>query len=517
MFERDDPSPGERRAVAYGWPNLLLLPALMGALHATTYSLLVALFLGEAFGFSGGRPAPWPGAIMGIWLASFWTTRALDRWVPDGRIGQAISSAAWAATLVAWFVAEPVYREARIWSDPGSLVQGNAYLVPPLLISVVLWWQGIRYATDQSNLTAEETRGTVQRSWLVMGGSILLAILVVEGNAADALDDARIAVPLLLIVSLALVAAAELETTRRIAIRRGGQPPGWERWGRLASGLSVIVLVITAIVLTLLGPDVLNAVIAFIYATVRLIGIAVGYTIYAVIFAIYQLILGLVWGLEQLFGDLFGPISLPQSPPMQLPTQTEQMFPEQQTTERWEYAILLRWVVLGLGIAVIAFLLFRIGRRFGSAAGEGVVEEERDNVFSGDLARRQLRDLLRRGQRDDRITPLDLDGNPASVREVMRYLETLAGRQGVGRRQAETSTDFLERLRAAWSGVAPSLLDFNGRYQRIRYGEYPDTPEGPEYRPSLRDWTEVWRRRKVVETEAPLENNEKDSRRNIGG
>jgi hypothetical protein len=92
----------------------------------------------------------------------------------------------------------------------------------------------------------------------------------------------------------------------------------------------------------------------------------------------------------------------------------------------------------------------------------------------------------------------------------MRYLETLAGRQGVARRMNETSTDFLERLRAAWSGVAPSLLDLNGRYQRIRYGEYPDTRDGPEYEPSLRDWSEVWRRRKDVPL--PQDNGSSDGR-----
>lgn len=499
MFTRDDPTPRQRRAVSYAWPNLILLPALMGALHAVTYTLLFHLFLGEHFGLSGGHPPPWPGAIMLIWLASFWTTRAVgrvERLSGDGRTGQIISLVCWLATLLIWFAAEPVYREARIWSDPGSLVQGNAYLIPPLLISMVTWWQGLRYAMDQSSMTAEDARGTVQRAWLVLGGSLLLAIFVGGETGDEVVRAARIAVPLLLILSLAVVAGAELEMTRRIAVRRGAQPPGWERWFRLVSGLGVFVIVLTIVILALLGPEVLSAIVAAMFTAIRMIGLVVGYIVYAIIFTLYQLFTGIIWILEGIFGQSFGrfgPLSAPPMIPMPI---DEALFPEQEPTEQWEYAILLRWVVLGLVLVALAIVLFRITRRMGPPSDQGIVEAQRDSVFSADLARQQLRDLLRRQRREERHRPLDLDGTPANVREVMRYLETLAVRQGVGRRAAETSSDFLDRLRAAWSGVSPSLLDLNARYQRIRYGDHPDTQDGPDYRPSLKDWTEVWRRRK---------------------
>lgn len=516
MFTRDDPLPRERRSVSYSWPNLILLPALMGALYATTYTVLFHLFLSEWFGFSAGHPAPWPGAIMLIWLASFWTSRALGRFSLDPRAGQLLSLLAWLATLLLWFAAEPVYREARIWNDPASLVEANAYLIPPLLISMITWWQGIRYATDQFSITAEETRGTVQRSWLVLGGSIMLAIFVGGDTGGEAVRSARFAVPLLLILSLAVVAGAELETTRRIAVRRGGQPPGWERWFRLVGGLSTFVILLTVIVLALLGPEVLNALVALMASALRLLGLAVGYILYAVIFTMYQIFTGFLWLLREIFGDVFGPIDLPQNPPISPPTNPQELLPDQESGEQWEYAILLRWVLLGIVLAALALLLFRVTRRSTAASDEGIVEEHRDSVFSADLARKQLRDLFRRRQREERHLPLDLNDSPASVREIMRYLETLAVRQGVGRREAETSSDFLERLRAVWSGVSPSLLDFNGRYQRIRYGDHPDSRDGPEYEPSLRDWTDVWTRRKDIEidptTKAGKQDREKDTR-----
>lgn len=499
MFTRDDPTPRQRRAASYAWPNLILLPALMGALHAVTYTLLFHLFLGEDFGLSAGHPPPWPGAIMLIWLASFWTTRAVGRLPGDDRIGQGISLVCWLATLFVWFAAEPVYRDARIWSDPGSLVEGNAYLVPPLLISMVTWWQGLRYAMDQPSMTAEDTRGTVQRAWLVLGGSLLLAIFIGGETGDEAIRAARIAVPLLLILSLAVVAGAELETTRRIAVRRGAQPPGWERWFRLVSGLGAFVIVLTIVILALLGPEVLSAIVAAMFTALRAIGLVVGYVVYAIIFALYQLFMGIVWILEGLFGQSFGRFGPPAVPPMVPMPINEALFPEQEPTEQWEYAILLRWVVLGLVLLALAIVLFRIARRSGRPSDQGIVEAQRDSVFSADLARQQLRDLLRRQRREERPRPLNLDGTPVNVRDVMRYLETLAARQGVGRRAAETSSDFLDRLRAVWSGVSPSLLDLNARYHRIRYGEHPDTQESPDYPPCLKDWTEVWRRRKDAE------------------
>jgi len=265
------------------------------------------------------------------------------------------------------------------------------------------------------------------------------------------------------------------------------------------SGLGFFVIVLTIVILALLGPEVLSAIVAAMFTAIRAIGLVVGYIVYAIIFALYQLFMGFVWILEGLFGQSFGRFGPPSAPPMIPMPIDDALFPEQEPTEQWEYAILLRWVVLGLVLLALAIVLFRITRRSGPPSDQGIVETERDSVFSADLARRQLRDLLRRQRGEERRQPLDLDGTPVNVRDVMRYLETLAMRQGVGRRAAETSSDFLDRLRAVWSGVSPSLLDLNGRYQRIRYGEHPDTQESPDYPPSLKDWMEVWRRRKEAQ------------------
>lgn len=491
-------APGPHRSWKQTWATLLLIPGLIAALHASAWSLLLAILFGEEFGLSGGRPEPWPGAVALLWLAAFWSARIIGRAAISPRLSQVLTVASWAVAVLSWFIIEPVYRESGIWKDPASLVQGNGYLIPPMLMSMAIWWQGMRYALDLSIMTAEELRGVAQRDWLILGGSILFAVMVGGDLGGHALSIARFAVPLTVILSLALVAAAEVETTRRLAVRRGGQPPGWERWARLVGGLGVGVVVVSLVILALLSPGALNVVVGGIIAVVKLFGLALVYILYSLFFVVYQLVRALTALLEYIFGDIFGPIQLPEQTYRQVPL-LEDQFRNRDPPDQWEYAILLRWVVLALALIAIGILLFRFTRKKAALDDSGRMDATRDSVFSADLAKKQLRDLFRRRHRDQRAPPLDLNSQPPNIREAMRYLQTLAQRQDVGRQEAETPDDFVRRLRGTWIGLGAPLNDLADRYERIRYGERPDTTESPDHRPAIEDWARIWQVRKVIE------------------
>lgn len=492
------PSPGSPRSWKKSWPTLFLIPILIAVLHAAAWSLPIALVLGEAFGLSDGRPEPWPGAIALLWLAAFWSAAVIGQSTLGPRQAQLLTIASWAAAVIAWFGLEPIYRESGIWRDLGSLVEGNAYLVPPILISLAIWWQGMHYAFDLPLMSAEELRGVTQRDWIILGGSLVLAIMIGGETGAHALSVATFAVPLTLILSLALVAAAEVEATRKLAVRRGGQAPGWERWARLSSGLGVGVVIVTVIVLALLTPGALNAVLGGLFSIVKLFGIALVYVLYALFYVLYELVRALTSLIQYLFGDVFGPIALPETT-FAPPAPVRDQFPERPPQEEWEYAILLRWVVLAIAMVLIAILLFRFRRKRRLLVDTDAMGATRDSVFSAELAKQQLRDLFRRRHRADRAPPLDLNGQPANVREAMRYLQTLAGHQDAGRREAETPDDFVRRLRGTWIGLGAPLNDLAARYERIRYGEQADTAESPDHRPAIEDWNQIWRARKDVE------------------
>ncbi|MBA2470310.1 MAG: DUF4129 domain-containing protein [Chloroflexia bacterium] len=487
-----------KQSIKSSWPTVIMIPVLVGVLHACTFSLLIELFLGETFGLSAGHPAPWPGAIALIFLASFWLNRAIGRLNRSTVVSQIVTFACWLATYLAWLLLEPAYRDTDVWTQPGQLVQSEAFLIPPLLISMAVWWVGMNYASDIANISAEEIRMTVQRDWIVLFGSILLAAMIGGAAGDSALAAARFAAPLLLIASLALVAGAELESTRKLAIRRGGQPPGWGRWARLVGGLAAGVLLLTLLVLVILSPEALGAIVGGIAAAARAVGWVLAYVLFAVVWTLYQVAVFVTRIIEWIFGDIFGPLSPPEMPAQQ-PAEMEPIVMEDREVGQWEYAILLRWVALFIAVAVVAIILFRITRKSQAADDDGAVDEHRDSVFSADLAKQQLRDLFRRRQREAKPPRLDLDRPPESVRETMVYLETLAARQGVGRRKAETPDDFAARLRAMWSGVGTALVDFPRRYEHIRYGEEPDGPGSPDRERALADWTQIWNARKHVE------------------
>jgi len=484
-----------RQPLRQSWPMLVMIPALVGVLHASAYSLLIKLFLGKSFGLSGGNEAPWVGAIAVIFLASFWTNRFLGRLRMAGGWVQALTFLGWLAAYLAWIPLDPAYRHTNVWAHPSSFVQSDAYLIPPLLISMGIWWAGMSYAADIANLSAEEIRTVVQRDWIVLFASVVLAALVGGEAGRSALEAARLAVPILIIVSLALVAGAEVEATRKLAASRGGQAPGWGRWLRLVGGVAAMVLVLTLLVLALLSPGALEAVVGGIAAVARIIGAILAYILLAVIWAIFQIVIAITKVIEWLFGDVFGPIQQPemQSQPA---FNMDALQQKERETKAWEYAILLRWAGLAAIVMVAAFLLFRFTRRSSMEDEDGLVDEQRDSVFSADLARQQLRDLFRRRHRAVRPPRLDLDRPPASVRETMVYLETLAVRQGVGRRDNETPDDFTSRLRAAWPGIGAALIEFPHRYEHVRYGDEPDTSGTPDAEAARRDWARIWEARK---------------------
>ncbi|MGB3330765.1 MAG: DUF4129 domain-containing protein, partial [Thermomicrobiales bacterium] len=302
-----------------------------------------------------------------------------------------------------------------------------------------------------------------------------------------------------MITSVALVAGTEVEATRRVARRRGGDVPGWGRWYRLSGGFALAILVLSAIVLGILSPGAMRTILDTIQTGLRGIGWALGYVLYAIVYVLYLVIRAVAAALEWLFGDIFGPIE-PPTMEQQAPPPGQQQMPENQDASPWPYAALLRWAAIGIAVIVVGIVILRMTRRGNPDDDLGAIEEERESVFSSDLAKRQLRDLFRRRATAAEPERLDLNRPPATAREAMVYLEVLANRQGVGRHEDETSVDFVARLRAQWAGTGGALGDLLATYQPIRYGEIPDDPGrggGAGHR-AAEAWSSIWGVRKLV-------------------
>ena len=484
----------DRQVSLSNWPVLFLLPVLIAVVQAAAITPFLHLLLGESFGLSGGRAAPWPGGLALVGLAGFYLTIILAKLVSNANVAQVASFFAWLLVTGAWLATVPDYDFSGFLADPWSLVSEHGHLVAPLFFGMGCYWQGLRYASDPGLMGADEIRAMIQRAWAILLGGIVIAAVLNNPSADTAVHAARIAVPVGAIGTMALIAAAETETTRQIARRRGAKGPQWDRWARLVASLSAVALVLAVIVVVILGPGALAAGIHGLYLAGKVLLTGAGYVLYALFFLVYQVIRAVYYLLNLIFGDMeFQP---PDQPPMFGGQQGLPENLERSESEPWEQAELIRWIALGIAVIIVAIILFRFARRRPAVEAEGEMDVERDSVFSRGLLKDQLKGLFRRGPRGERIPVLDLSKTPASIRESFMFLHVLANRQFAGRRDAETPEDFARRLRGVWPGTADSLRDLVRSYQKVRYGDVPDGAENPDLPPSQRAWGLIWERRK---------------------
>jgi hypothetical protein len=494
------------------WPIGVFFPILLAILMVSAIAPFMYLFLGERFGLTGGRPAPWPWGFAFVGLIGFWGTRLVQRLHVSSRVYPVLQVALWLLSLILWFAVQPNYDVRDVMTDPVSLVKGNGYFLTPIFISMFAWWQGSRYAADSGRFAPEEIRGLVQRCWLILTLSIIFAAMIGGEAGHSAINAAKLAVPLCMLASIALVAGTEVEATRQLARRRGAHVPSWKRWYRLVGGFAVAIIVVSLIVTVLLGPGAMRALLDAIIFGFRSIAWLLGYVLYALVYVLYIVIRAVAALLELIFGSMFGPIKTPEMKtiaPVGPPQAIEQSQPD-----TWEYAVLLRWIAIGIALLIVGIIVFRFSRRKVETEGDGIVEEERDSVFNADLAKKQLRDFFRRRHGPAAPERLDFDRPPATVREAMIYLEVLANREGVARRSDETPADFAMRLRGIWQGTAGAVADLIGAYQRVRYGESDDPPNGQQSVVTASAWSQIWRRRKAVaEDSVGNRNGQRDDQR----
>lgn len=494
------PSPESpfRRRRKQGWsmvPELLLLPVLIAVVQTLAATPLLYMFFGEQFGLTGGRPVMWPGGLALLGLAGFWLARFIARVTTDARYYTSAMGFGWLIAAATWIGIEPVYGLRGLLADPGSLVGSHGYLVAPLLLSLFVWWQGFRYATTSFLMTAEEIRGNTQRSWMLLIGSLIFAVFLNNDAGESAIDTTPIVVPSLMIASVALVAAAEIHASRRQISHSGGRPPTWSRWGRLVGGVSAAILAVVVVVTILLTPGAFSAMIGAIVVLSRVIGQLLLWVLYGVFYTLYYAFYAVTELLRAFFDFDVGPMLPPEQPeamqdgPLQI---------EQRESAEWQYANLILWGLLGVVVLTVILVLFRFARRRSDDGADAIGDEERSSVFSADLAKSQIRDLLRRRHRSPRIPTLNLDESPGDVRETWRYLQVLAVRQEVGRRESETPRDFAARLRAVWPGTAAALNELARRYERNRYG---DLDSERDREAASVAWTDIYQRRRDAEIE----------------
>lgn len=450
------------------WPIQLALPALVGTVYAAAVRPAIAMFLGSHTDLSAHHSAPDPWLYIALFVVGFWSARAVGRLVVSTRTRSLLMLAALVASILAWIALVPGLDGRELLRHPATLVGDHGYLVLPIFIGMLFWGGGSRLGGQLGNMLAEELRTALFRAWIGLVLTVALATVVHGSFGAAGIETAKTALPLALVSTLGATALFEMVVVRRQAVRLGTPVPGWNRWGRVFIGTAIGCLALYGLLLVLVGPRAMHAVLEGVHAAWMTVAGAAVWTMYGLAWVVWQFLKG--------FKDVFveqdaQPLKLLLTPE---PTQT--MVPVgHDAVVRFEtpetVAESARWfsvtILFAIASLLTALIVWRQMPTSPVSAGE-----DRERLFSRALLRDQLRNLFRR-RSEQEADVVDLDIVPKDVREVMRYVEVLADRQQVPRRENETAQSFAARLGRSWSSAGPDLDAVRLEYERVRYGDLP--------------------------------------------
>jgi hypothetical protein len=465
-------------------PSRTLLPVLVLILEVASVAPLLAL-MASGLDADNKVGSPFIPAMVVIALAGFWLVRRLSA-------GGTANGGFQAGVLVAGLAIAVL---APIVSDLGALwdarVLGIAILASGQ--AMLAWWRGIFYASHPESFAAEELAGIVQRSWLVLAGSL---IPILDGiDSGSAIDTAGIAVPVAALAALVILAVGQMERASKRLKEVGGNAPDRQRWLAFAGIFAVVTVLVAMGVSAAIGDDTARA----ILTPFKLALDAVSFVLTWVLFGIAVVFLVLFYPLGWLI-ERFRP------EPREQEAQESQGFGDQVSQLRegnggdgfphW-LQLTAEIAAVVLIVAIVAYIITRTLKKQRTVDEEGEIDEEHESLWSRDLALNQLKGLFRRGGHHETIEQLDLRRTPESVREAYRSLLALARRDGVHRREDETPAEFSARLGRAWPTLASEVAGLTREYELAKYGDVAEIAADDRAR---RHWATIWSSRQSETT-----------------
>jgi hypothetical protein len=443
-------------------PVSLLAPLLVAVVETAVVAPLLALL--DAIADRDGIARPPVAIVLGvIGLFAYALTGVLQRREIGLRALQGVLIGG--AVIFALFA--PIAQGLGSFWNPVDM----SVVILAAIAAVVAWWRGMQYGSDPEPFSAERLNTLVKVGWVAL---VLQAVLIatIDGGRGDAAaSELGIAMPVAAAAGLILLALGQIEQARINASRRGGRAPERRGWLTYAVIFVAVLLVIAALGSALFGDEV-NWILTPLSLLVRGVAFVVTWILIGIAFVFFILLYPLIWLIRQLRAE----------PPEQQTQEAggsgaiEQIVNEgsEGLPDIVQSAVQVGSVVLIIAIALVALALTM--RRVRKQADVDTAEEERESLWSRELALSQLKDLFRRDH-EDGLDRIDLNRPPGSVRETYRALQALAQRDGVGRRASETPAEFGRRLGVAWPGQATAIADLTRRYERVRYAGSPDEPE----------------------------------------
>ena len=469
------------RTLRSNWLDLVL-----AALVAIAEGAMLAPWLHLISGalHHGASNIPSPVVLTLVGLILYWCARYFLTGGWDISAARALSLASWLVLMVIWYGFASGHLLSAPWHFIDRLVRADTSLIFLLIVGAVAWWRSLMLASDPAAFTPEFARRLIWRTVFVAGVALVIALLAGGETGHAVSNSAILAFPLLLLASLLAAGAAQAKAARA-AIRSGADPA---RVGlSTASGITFALILVAVGVAGLAGRHFWSQ----LAQPLRWLQAGFETVIYVVLvgiaYAIFIILWPIIWALQHLQGQ-------PQQQQQQQQNGAGKVRDQLQGASNplpHGLTVAIELVLLAALIAFVIWLILRSLRRYLATQAEAGVDEVHESVWSSDLALQQLRSLFhglgRRGG-GAASRPIDLSSEPVDVRDAYRHLLALGEREGYTRRANESASDYLARLRLAWTSSGEPLDDLTLRYLTARYAEQSSDDDITHAR---RDWHQL--------------------------
>jgi len=445
---------------SWNWAEEVLLPLLGALMWAAWAGLPVAALLSFATDFHT-NPSGGPAVLLLLLGGTLVARLRGSRWV--------LLLAGLAAVLAAewWLLFSPAY---ALWNPAwlAALVEQIGRLAPgPLLaafIAALAWRQG----TTANWKSHDELSRSFVIGVLMLGLGLVFTAYVApaEGGRWGA-DAVQFVVASWAALSLAGVADAS-------HLAASGERPRLSRYWVLALVTVVGAIIALGLLLTsLLTPQTVAAWLAQLAPVGDLLRQALLDVLYVLTYLLFLVLTPLVELIRRLLGNHGAPDITPTNPFTNPPAPPPPAAPLSPLADAVARALSIVVVLLAIGL-IVAWALRRQ-----SDTDEAGVRENRELIWSWDLVRAQLADLLARRRRPPLFAGLVGDANDPLlwVRRAYRRVLGAALARGYARLPRQTPLDYLPILDRVWPAEAETLAALTAAYSAARYGQVPPTPQ----------------------------------------
>lgn len=346
----------------------------------------------------------------------------------------------------------------------GALGNDPAPSVVVLVVAIVLWRWGILAGRERVLYDVFAFNFAL--------GVMAFAVALALAFGTNVVSPYELVLPLLFFFAIGLgtLALSSLQDARRYEGGRTGQQIALNRYWLGIVAAIIGALLLGGVLLTqLFVPDALAGVLDWLTWMLRGVAQILFWVLVVVTFVIFTIL--------EFFARVFPPLQISsRAPDLQSPPSFIEQFKDVQTaTSRPSaevYAMLqvLAGVMLATGIVLIFAWAFRRLRY----VDEEAIEETRETIFSFDLVREQLAQLLRRPRVESPRAPFvaltDTDAR-AQIRRTYQALLAWASAQGVPRAPGMTPYEYLRTLERELGVDRPALDLITHAYVQARYSD----------------------------------------------